>query len=164
MTDGGIMNIRPVFFSSLVLAAAGLAVAGGASALTCYSVLDRSDNLIYRDTYPPVDLSDQGASEREGMRRRGEHLLAMETDRCPTLEFFLGNAGSANLNIDQVIAGMPARSTLSASGVGATPESGAKGTYGSGVRRSGATSAGGATSKSAAPARPPAKSSGSSKY
>ena len=133
------MKLRPALLSSLALFVGGLAAAGPSAALTCYSVLDRSDNVIYRDTFPPVDLSDQGASDRERMRRRGEHLIAMETDRCPTLEFFLGNAGSATLNVDQVIAGMPARTALSASGIGATP---GPGTAGGGAR----------TGKSATPA------------
>ena len=122
------MNIRPVLLPFAALLA-GLAAAP-ASALTCYSVLDRNDNVIYRDTYPPVDLSDQGAAERDRMRRRGEHLIAMEADRCPTLEFFLGNAGTANLNVDQVIAGMPVRNTMSAPGVGAAPQAGLTGTGG----------------------------------
>lgn len=123
------MNIRPALWSSLVFVA-GVAAAAPASALTCYSVLDRNDNTIYRDTYPPVDLSDQGAAERERMRRRGEHLIAMESDRCPTLQFFLGNAGTANLNVDQVIAGMPVRSTISAPGVGAGSAMGGTGASG----------------------------------
>jgi len=83
-----------------------------AAALTCYTVLDRNDNVIYRDTYPPVDLSEQGAPERQRMRTRGEHLLAMESDRCPGIEFFLGNAGSTSLNVDQVVSGMPVRNMV----------------------------------------------------
>jgi hypothetical protein len=161
MTDGGIMNIRPVLLSSFVLAVTGLAAAGSAFALTCYSVLDRSDNVIYRDTYPPVDLSDQGAAERERMRRRGEHLLAMETDRCPTLEFLLGNAGSTNLNVDQVIAGMPVRSAIGPSAAGA--EGSTPGTYEGGARRGSAAPASSARSKTAMPPKPAAKSS-TSKY
>lgn len=101
---------------ALAWAVAALAAPTTASALTCYIVLDRSDNLIYRDTFPPIDLSDRGDAEREQMRRRGEHLIAMESDRCPTLEFFLGNAGTPNLNIDQVVAGMPVRNTVGAAG------------------------------------------------
>ena len=100
------MNIR----LALAAAACALAFPGAASALTCYMVLDRSDNVIYRDTYPPVDLSDQGAPERERLRRRGEHLIALESDRCPAIEFFTGSAGSPNLQVDQVIAGLPVRS------------------------------------------------------
>ena len=100
------MNIRLV----LAAAACAIAIPGSAAALTCYTVLDRSDNIIYRDTYPPVDLSDQGVPDRERMRRRGEHLIALETDRCPSIEFFTGSAGSANLQVDQVVAGLPVRS------------------------------------------------------
>ena len=142
------MNIRPLLWPSLALVA-GLAAAP-ASALTCYSVLDRNDNLIYRDTYPPVDLSDQGAAERDRMRRRGEHLIAMEADRCPTLEFFLGNAGTANLNVDQVIAGMPVRSTIGTTGAGTASATGSA----SGGRTTGARPA----------AAPAAKSSGTRRY
>ena len=99
------MPLRP----ALAVAFCLLALPGGASALTCYTVLDRSDNVVYRDTYPPVDLSDQGQDERARMRARGEHLLAMESEKCPSVEFFTGNAGSAALNVDEVVAGMPAR-------------------------------------------------------
>jgi hypothetical protein len=84
----------------------GAVAPGPAAALTCYFVIDRNDNVVYRDTLPPVDLSDQGAAERERMRRRGEHMVSMESDRCPALEFFTGNAGSSALNVDQVVAGV----------------------------------------------------------
>jgi hypothetical protein len=120
------MSIRPHSALVLALAVAALAAPTAASALTCYMLLDRNDNVIYRDTYPPVDLSDQGAAEREAMRRRGEHLIAMESDRCPALEFVFGNAGSTNLNVDQIVGGMPAPGTGgtragAASGGGALP-------------------------------------------
>lgn len=110
------MHTRPQVALSLVLAVAALSAPGSASALTCYMVLDRSDNVIYRDTYPPIDLSDQGMPQVDQMRRRGEHLIAMEADRCPALEFFLGNAGTPNLNVDQVVAGMPVRNTVGTAG------------------------------------------------
>jgi len=142
------MNIRPVLWSFLALVA-GLAAAP-ASALTCYSVLDRNDNVIYRDTYPPVDLSDQGAAERDRMRGRGEHLIAMEAERCPTLEFFLGNAGTANLNVDQVIAGMPVRNSMSASGVGAARTTG---TTATGGRATGSRAAPAGAAKGSTPRR-----------
>jgi hypothetical protein len=100
------MNIRIALAAALLLAAAA---PGSAGALTCYFVIDRNDNVIYRDTLPPVDLSDQGAAERDRMRRRGEHLVSMESDRCPALEFFTGNAGSSALNVDQVVAGVPVK-------------------------------------------------------
>ena len=97
------MNVRIALAAALLLAAGA---PGSAAALTCYFVIDRNDNVIYRDTLPPVDLSDQGTAERDRMRRRGEHLISMESDRCPALEFFTGNAGSSALNVDQVVAGV----------------------------------------------------------
>jgi len=100
------MKIRIALATAFVLAAAA---PGPAAAMTCYFIIDRNDNVIYRDTLPPVDLSDQGAAERERLRRRGDHMIAMESDRCPSIEFFTGNAGSAALNVDQVVDGMPVR-------------------------------------------------------
>lgn len=97
------MNIRIALAGVLLLTAIA---PGSAAALTCYFVIDRNDNVIYRDTLPPIDLSDQGNAERDRMRRRGEHLISMESDRCPALEFFTGNAGSSALNVDQVVAGV----------------------------------------------------------
>lgn len=97
--------MRPT--ASLAVAAfvaAGLSVAAGeARALTCYVVLDRTENVTYRDVYPPVDLSDAGRAEREAMRRRGEFLLFMESDQCPRLEYFTGAAGSVALRLDQTL-------------------------------------------------------------
>lgn len=112
------MHTRLLVVAALVAAAIPCA----ASAITCYTVLDRNDNVIYRDTYPPVDLSDQGAAERARLRSRGEHLIAMEADRCPNLEFFLGNAGTTALNVDRVVDGVSVRTAGAAadSGTGAT--------------------------------------------
>jgi hypothetical protein len=84
--------------------AAGLSVAAGAAeALTCYVVLDRTENVLYRDVYPPVDLSDAGRAERDAMRARGEFLMFMESEQCPRLEFFTGAAGSVALRLDQTL-------------------------------------------------------------
>jgi hypothetical protein len=94
---------------ALAAACCALALPGTAAALTCYTLLDRNDNVIYRDTYPPVDLSDQGTAERERMRKRGEHLIAMDADRCPNVEFFTGAAGSSGVDVDAVVNGIPVR-------------------------------------------------------
>jgi hypothetical protein len=94
------MTVRPALIALLVAATLPLA-ARDASALTCYVVFDRSDNVTYRDVYPPVDLSDAGRAEREAMRRRGEYLLFLETDQCPRIEYFTGNAGTIGLQLDQ---------------------------------------------------------------
>ena len=93
--------------STLMAAVVAVAAAAGpASAANCYTVLDRSDNVVYRGTISPVDLSDAGKAERDAMRRRGEHLIVADTDRCPGIEFFTGSAGSATLNVDQIVGGI----------------------------------------------------------
>jgi len=97
-----------------------LAWAGSTAAFTCYIVTDRNDNVIYRSTYPPVDLSDQGAPARERMRQRGEYLMFADLDTCPGVTFFTGAGGSRGLALDEVVNGMPA---LPSTG-GARPVSG----------------------------------------
>ncbi|HVO88352.1 MAG TPA: hypothetical protein VMV45_07410 [Casimicrobiaceae bacterium] len=99
-----------VLASGLVLAAAS------ASAAPCYIVLDRNDNVVYRDTYPPIDLSDPRNNDE--LRARGEHMIAMESDRCAQLQFFTGAAGSSALSVDAVVAGIPV--SAGAKAVGAT--------------------------------------------
>jgi hypothetical protein len=83
--------------------------AGSAGAVNCYTVLDRSDNVVYRGAIPPIDLSERGQPEWEAMRQRGQHMIAMETDRCLGIEFFTGVAGSATLSVDQIVGGIPTR-------------------------------------------------------
>jgi hypothetical protein len=86
------------------LAAAALLAAPVAQAVTCYVVMDRNDNVVYRDVVPPVDLSDAGRAAREAMRQRGEFFLFHEADVCPRVEFVTGNAGSVTLSLDQTLA------------------------------------------------------------
>lgn len=94
---------------------AGAAIAGAISVwsasaigVTCYVVMDRNDNVTYRSTLPPIDLSDAGAAARERMRQRGEYLMFGEFDTCPGVTFFTGAGGSKALELDQVVNGMPA--------------------------------------------------------
>jgi hypothetical protein len=71
--------------------------------LTCFVVLDRTENVIYRDVYPPVDLSEAGRAERDAMRGRGEFMMFMDSEQCPRLEFFTGAAGTVALRLDQTL-------------------------------------------------------------
>jgi len=88
---------------TLCCCGAALLATPDASAVTCYIILDRNDNVVYQDIYPPVDLSDEGAAERKAMRARNEHMIAMETDRCAPLEFVPGGAGSgARINLENM--------------------------------------------------------------
>jgi len=97
---------------SLAAALAGTvlaALAGSAAAVNCYEVLDRNDNVVYRGSLPPVDMSAKGAPEREAMRARGQHLIAMNVDRCLGVEYFTGAAGTTTLSVDQIVGGIPTR-------------------------------------------------------
>jgi hypothetical protein len=97
------MRVFPV-----VLAACATALLSpAASAFTCYMLYDRNDNLVYRDTISPVDMSDQGASARESMRDRGDYLVVADADRCPPVTFVFGAAGSTTLSVDSIVGGMP---------------------------------------------------------
>ena len=89
-----------------VAGAALLCASASVSAMNCYTVLDRNDNVVYRGTIPPVDLSERGAAEREAMRQRGQHMIAMDADRCPGVEYFTGSAGSSTLSVDQIVGGI----------------------------------------------------------
>jgi hypothetical protein len=89
---------------------AGLA-APVAQAVTCYIVMDRNDNVVYRDVVPPVDLSDAGRPAREAMRMRGEFLLFHESELCPRVEFMTGAAGTVTLSLDQTLAPTTAPAT-----------------------------------------------------
>jgi hypothetical protein len=105
----------------IVTGAALAFAAGSAGAMQCYTVLDRSDNVVYRGTVPPIDLSERGDAEREAMRKRGQHLIAMDADRCPGVEFFTGSAGSANLSVDQIVGGITPMRGLSPAGNSVRP-------------------------------------------
>jgi hypothetical protein len=92
----------------LPIAAALALSAGTADAVTCYMLFDRFDNVVYRNTVSPIDLSDQGAAARAALRQRGEYLLVMDSDRCPPVTFVFGAAGSKTLSIDETVGGFPA--------------------------------------------------------
>ena len=92
----------------LTIAAALALSAGTADAVTCYMLYDRFDNVVYRNTVSPIDLSDQGAAARAALRQRGEYLMVMDSDRCPPVTFVFGTAGSKTLSIDETVGGFPA--------------------------------------------------------
>ena len=92
--------MRPLLLALTVCVAAALAPT--ASGMTCYLVLDRNDNVIYQDIFPPLDLSDAGDAERKAMRARNEHMIAMETDRCPRLELIAGPGVGTRINLEEM--------------------------------------------------------------
>ncbi len=131
----------------LLLAGLAAAYAGAAAAVNCYEIIDRNDNVVYRGTLPPIDLSDQGKPEREALRQRGQQLIAMDVDRCIGIEYFTGAAGSTNLTVDQIVGGIPMRgSPVAVSG------------------SSGAATAAPASTTSSPPARSSGVSGGGTRY
>ncbi len=115
------------FAGSLMMVGATLFLPVPAGAAMCYVLVDRNDNVVYRDSYSPIDLSEGGAAEREALRKRGEHLIAMDVERCPAIDYFTGLAGSRTLNVDQVVDGVPVASGPAAGPApGAAPAKGAQ--------------------------------------
>ena len=92
--------------SSSAAAAAGAALillTGAAAARTCYTLLDRNDNVVYRDTFSPVDLSDQGDAARAQLRQRGEYLLISDDEQCQQVTFVFGPGGPTALSVDDFL-------------------------------------------------------------
>ncbi len=100
---------------SFTIATALALSAGTAGAAPCYMLFDRFDNVVYRNSVSPIDLSEQGASARAALRQRGEYLLVMESERCPPVTFLFGAAGSKALTLDESVGGFPPESPASAS-------------------------------------------------
>src|ERR1700682_4990941 len=100
--------------------------AGAADAVTCYVLFDRFENVVYRNTVSPIDLSDQGAAARAALRQRGEYLMVMDSDRCPPVTFVFGTAGSKTLSIDETVGGFPAENPPAGRASSPRPRRGAR--------------------------------------
>lgn len=119
----------------IALYAAAFGVVIGASsvpaeAMICNIVYDRNDQVIYRDTTPPLDLSDGGARARAAMRQRGEYLMVIDADRCA--QVVPTTATSSAASVEDIVAGM--RPYLGRAGGRATAGGAAAGGTGSSVR------------------------------
>jgi hypothetical protein len=87
-----------------------------AYSLTCHIVLDRADTVVYRDTVPPVDLSDRGRAARAAMRQRGEFLLMFEADQCSRFVATRAAAGAGGATVDEIVAGLRSYPVAGSSG------------------------------------------------
>ena len=105
-----------------VLATLAVAIlpAASAHALTCYTLFDRNDSVLYRGTFPPVDMSPDGDAQRDAMRAAGQYLLFVDTDLCLPVEYRFGDGGTRQLSVENIIgdlrpmtarAGVPSGST-----------------------------------------------------
>jgi hypothetical protein len=99
--------MRPGLFGLIFASASCVFTATPAHAIICYVIYDRNENVIYQSTYPPVDMSNAGAPERDALRRRGEHMTFGEIDQCKTVVFLTGVGGASDVKVDEVVAGMP---------------------------------------------------------
>lgn len=82
---------------------AALTFAGGAAAVPCYLIIDRNETVIFRDTSPPFDLSVANAPERASLRKRGEHLIIAEFDKCNAVGYISATTGGSTATVDEIV-------------------------------------------------------------
>ena len=90
-----------------ILALVALASAAApAAAFECYAIVDRSNEVVYQDFAPPIDMSADGAAARDALRARGQQLIVMDTPRCPAIDRLqvAGKGGPAT--VEEIVAGM----------------------------------------------------------
>src|SRR5262249_13210579 len=99
--------MRRLSILAAALAAIAAIAALPAQAITCYTVLDRTDSTVYQDTTPPFDLSTEGGTAaRSTLRSRNEFLVIAETDRCPLVSAPPGATGYQPASVDEIVAGI----------------------------------------------------------
>jgi hypothetical protein len=113
----------------VMLAGVALALpAGVADAYTCYMLLDAKDSIVYQDTIPPVDMSEQGMAARDALRQLGNYLLIVELDHCLPQSAAPGSAGASPATPADYVRGVrPVLVSTGATGVPAGPPSGGGG-------------------------------------
>jgi hypothetical protein len=104
-------------------AIAALAIASAAmpaAAFDCYVLVDASNEVIYQGVQSPLDLSDEGAAERNAMRARSQQLIAMDTDRCPPIDRMRVAGKEGPASVEEIIAGMRPAIAFGSGAAGAT--------------------------------------------
>ncbi|HXR56177.1 MAG TPA: hypothetical protein VN858_05205 [Casimicrobiaceae bacterium] len=90
-----------------ILALVALASAAApAAAFECYAIVDRSNEVIYQDPTPPIDLSADGAAARDALRARGQQLIVMDTPRCPAIDRLQAGGKGGPATVEDIVAGM----------------------------------------------------------
>ncbi len=115
---------------TILAVALAATAAAPANAVICYTLLDRSDVLLYRSSVPPVDMSDAGAAQRDALRRRNQYLMVAEVTSCQTVAA-AGTSGYHPATVDEIVAQM--RGYLSYGGISAMPGVTGSGGGGGGV-------------------------------
>ncbi len=80
--------------------------------------------MLYRATFPPIDMSPDGDAQRDAMRAAGQFLIFGDTENCPPVEYRFGEAGTRTLSVDNVIGGLRPM-TVPRSGMPASAPAGA---------------------------------------
>lgn len=107
--------------STLAAAFVLLSASSAAFAAPCYVVFDRNDTVIYRDYKPPFDLSNMKSSERELMRRQGQHLLVAEfIEECNPVGFISATTGATTASVEEIVNDVKPAISSSVSKSGAT--------------------------------------------
>ena len=88
---------------AMVTGLAALTFAGGAAAVPCYLIIDRNDVTIFRDTSPPFDLSVANPPERAAMRKRGEHLIVADFEKCRGVGYISATTGGSTATVDEIV-------------------------------------------------------------
>ena len=90
----------------LALALAGFVAATPAAAYECYVIVDRNNEVLYQDLTPPIDLSSDGAAARDALRARGQQLITLNSQRCPSIDrgHLTGKGGPAS--VEDIVAGL----------------------------------------------------------
>lgn len=106
---------------------------GNAQAITCYEIVDASDNTLYRAGVPPFPLN--GAEWSAGqtrLRQQGRHLLWFDASSCP--ENYSSPAYASVKRGEDATDLLPARSGLNPRGGIYTREAASTGAVGAAGR------------------------------
>ena len=114
------MNIRLVIGTGFTAAVVSFATLADAS--PCYVVLDKSDNVIYQSTHPPVDLSTKGAAARDAMRHRGEFMEVFNSNKCVE-HSARSRSGKGEASVDEIVAAVKPYQRVGRVGAMANPDS-----------------------------------------
>ena len=98
---------------TMLALSAGAIFAGPASAIMCYTILDKSDTVLYNGSESPVDLSmtAAAAAARENMRRAGQYMIVSYVDECLAVgnSRWMSAAGTGSYtpaSVDEIVSGM----------------------------------------------------------
>ena len=117
--------MRFTMVSRALAAAAIIGAAAPAAAINCYVIVDRSNEVIYQGTTPPIDLSDEAVAQRDALRQRGQQLIAMDSDRCPAIDRMQIGGLGAPASVEEIVAGM--RSVAPSGTTASTPPASSNG-------------------------------------